>query len=180
VDAVEFVELYESGMYGNFFREQIESSDAVLVNKVDIAEAAAIFAAERLIGEINPRAVLFRTKNAEMDVPLPEGERKAGKSAPLFGDKAHCRFETLSFRVKSGVQKERVRQFFDELAKDSFGSIARAKALVQTDEGAWRFDVSYGKVDAVRFEKNVADGRIVVIGEGLSNEGLKRALEELN
>jgi hypothetical protein len=41
------------------------------------------------------------------------------------------------------------------------------------------FDVSCGRVDAVRFERDVVDGRIVAIGERLDEENLKRALSGL-
>jgi G3E family GTPase len=179
VDAVEFAQLYRAAIYGNFFREQIEGSDLVLVNKVDIAAAAAIAAAERLIGEINPRAVLLRTVKAVMDIPLPAGKRKAVTSMRLFAEKAHFQFETLSFRLRSGVQKERVEQLFDQFAKGAFGTIARAKALVQTDEGPWRFDITFGQKDAAWFEKDISNSRLVVIGERLIEEDLKRALSML-
>ena len=67
VDATEFTELYDSGMYGSFFQDQIVNSDVILVNKTDLADESAIAAAERLIGSINPRAIQFRTVNARID-----------------------------------------------------------------------------------------------------------------
>jgi G3E family GTPase len=176
VDGAEFAELYESGMFGNFFREQIESSDAILVNKVDIAETGAIEAAEHLIGKINPRAVLFRTTNAAMDAPLPEGARSATKGIRLPEEKAHCQFETVSFRLKKGVQKGRISKLFEDLAKGTYGPVTRAKALVQTAEGPWRFDIAFGNVDATRFEREIADSRLVVIGLDLRLEKLEQGL----
>jgi G3E family GTPase len=179
VDAVEFSELYEAGIYGNFLREQIECSDVMLVNKVDIAKARAIAAAERLIIEINPRAVLFRTLNATIDEPLPEGERKYKQGERIFTQEAHCQFETLSFRLNGGAHKEKLWQLFEDLAKGTFGTIARAKALLQADEGPWRFDISYGKIDESRFEKYISEGRLVVIGRDLAGEEIEKRVKSL-
>jgi hypothetical protein len=53
--------------------------------------------------------------------------------------------------------------------------VARAKALVGTPDGPYRFDGTYGKIDTVRFEKNVEDSRLVVIGEGLDKGAIEEA-----
>lgn len=186
VDAAEFAELYESGMYGRFFREQIGFSDAILVNKVDIAGADAIEAAERLIGEINPLAVLFRTVNAEFRVDLPTvspvkslGTRlsRAGQEKhDLAWQGGHYHFETLSFKLANRASLISIERIFHDLAQGKYGTVARAKALVAADQGPYRFDVTFGKVDAVRFAKEVTDSRLVVIGEGLDEAGIGRAV----
>ena len=172
VDAVEFAELYESGMYGSFFQDQIANSDVILVNKTDLAEEAAIVAAEGMIAAINPRAVLLRAMNAVMNVPLPEG--------PLLRDiqrsACHFHFETLSFRINSSPSIAAFTALFDGLAKGRFGSVARAKALIATLQGPYRFDSVYGKVDVVRLEKNIGESRLVIIGEGLDRKAMEGAL----
>jgi G3E family GTPase len=172
VDAVEFAELYESGMYGSFFQDQIANSDVILVNKTDLAQEAAVTAAEGLIAAINPSAVLLRTVNAMMNAPLPEGPllRTIHRSA------CHFRFETLSFRINISPPIAAFTALFDGLAKGRFGSVARAKALIATSEGPYRFDSVYGKVDVVRLEKNIEESRLVIIGEGLDRQAMEEAL----
>ena len=172
VDAVEFAELSESGMYGSFFQDQIENSDVILVNKTDLAEESAIAAAERMIAAINGHAVLLRTVNAAMDVPLPE----APSRRDIHQGACHFHFETLSFRIGSRPSLAAVTSLFDELAKGRFGSVARAKALVSTLEGPYRFDSAYGKTDVVRFEKDIHESKLVVIGEGLDRQALEGSL----
>jgi G3E family GTPase len=173
VDAVEFTELYESGMYGSFFQDQIENSDLIMVNKTDLADEVAIAAAERLIATINPRAMLFRTINAVIDIHLPE--------APLHRDirrsACHFHFETISLPINNRPAVAAFASFFDDLAKNRFGSVARAKALVNTLEGPYRFDSTYGKMDIVYFEKDIEESRLVVIGEGLDGAGIKGAVQ---
>ena len=175
VDAVEFTELYESGMYGGFFEDQIVNSDLIMVNKADLADETATAAAERLIAAINPRAMLFRTVKAVINIPLP--------AAPLHRhihpSACHFHFETISLPVSSRKALSSFTAFFDELARGRFGSVARAKALINTLEGPYRFDSTYGKVDAVRFDKEVVNSRLVVIGEGLDSTGIERTVQSL-
>ena len=135
IDVAEFVELYESGMYGSFFQDQIENSDVILVNKIDLAGEAEIVAAERLISSINPRGILFRTKKAELSHLLPHGVRgkmQRPDRKRLFNSREHFRFETLSLMISSRPSLAGFTVFFDALAKGRFGSVARAKALVST------------------------------------------------
>ncbi len=172
VDAVEFAELYESGMYGSFFRDQIENSDVIMVNKTDLASADAVTAAEGLISSINPRAVLLRTVNAKMSPPLPDS---SGHRTISAGD---CRyhFDTVSYRISTRPSFASFTSFFAALARGRFGSVVRAKALVNTVEGPYRFDIAYGRVDTVPFEKDVAGSRLVVIGEEMDRAAIEKAL----
>jgi G3E family GTPase len=175
VDAVEFVELYASGMYGGFFEDQIKNSDVILVNKTDLAEENVIDGTERMINAINPRAILFRTVNAEVKVPLPD----APLQRTIVPSNCHFYFETLSFKIADGTDLTLMQKFFDDLSQGKFGRVARAKALVETSEGPYRFDSTFGKVDIVRFEKDIKDSRLVVIGERLNEDGIKEIVTVL-
>jgi G3E family GTPase len=173
VDAVEFTELYESGMYGSFFQDQIENSDVILVNKADLAGEAAIAAVEGMIGSINPRAILFRTVNAEINMALPE----APSQRVIVPGSCHFHFETLSFKLGDRADLAVIQKLFDDLAGGNYGRVARAKALVQSLDGPYRFDMTYGKVDHVRFDRDVTEGRLVVIGENLDPAGIGSAVQ---
>jgi G3E family GTPase len=172
VDATEFTELYESGMYGSFFQDQIVNSDVILINKIDLANEHLIAETERMISSINPRAILFRTKNAEIDVPLPA----APKQRTIVPSSCHFHFETLSIMITGVPSVGIVTSFFDDLATGRYGSVVRAKALVKTAEGPYRFDCSYGIVDVVRFDNDISDSRLVVIGEGLDKRSLSQTI----
>ena len=169
VDVTEFAELYESGMYGSFFEDQVVNSNIIMVNKIDLADEPTIAAAERLIGTINPLAVLLRTVNATINIPLPE--------APLHRDihssGCHLHFETLSFKLADKIPLTLVQKLFDDLSQGKFGRMARAKALVSTSDGPYRLDSTFGKVDVSRFEKAIEESRLVVIGEDLDETGIR-------
>lgn len=172
VDAVEFAELYGSGMYGSFFEDQIVNSDVILVNKMDLADEATIAGAERMIGAINPRAIQIRTIHARIDAPLPD----ARPQRTIIPGSSHFHFETLSFKLSDRSDVALLRKLFEDLSSGKYGRVARAKALVGTTDGPYRFDSTYGKVDMVRFGKEVIEGRLVVIGEGLDEDGINGAL----
>lgn len=50
---------------------------------------------------------------------------------------------------------------------------------MQSDEGPYRFDGVFGKIDAVRFERDIGDSRLVVIGEDLDARGIEAGLNFL-
>lgn len=199
VDVTEFAELYGSDMYGSFFQDQIVNSDVILVNKTDLANEYLIAETERMISSLNPRAILFRTVKAKVDAPLPDTshplpsrERLAlegfNRGAGVRGiepehedsirtvQQEHFHFEALSFRINGVPAVGVITSFFDDLATGRYGAVVRAKALVNTTEGPYRFDRTYGIVDVAHFEKDIADSRLVVIGEGLNKESLSQAL----
>jgi G3E family GTPase len=172
IDATEFMELYESGMYGGFFEDQVSNADVVLINKSDIAPAELVASTMGAVQALNPHAIVFRTVRAEVSETL---QAQAGEKRRASPRRAHFHFDTLSLKVKGGIARSSVERFFDELGRGKFGSVVRAKALVRTGEGAFRFDLSYGQVEALPFERDITDSRIVVIGERLDREGLKGA-----
>jgi hypothetical protein len=127
---------------------------------------------ERMISAINPRAILFRTANAEINMPLPESPLLR----TIVPNNCHFHFETLSFTLKDKAELPLIQTLFDDLSRGKFGRVARAKALVHTKEGPYRFDITYSKMDMVRFEKDISEGRLVVIGEGLDGERIKESI----
>lgn len=167
IDAVEFLELYESGMYGSFFEDQVSLADVILVNKTDLADVEMIIKVISRIESINPRAIMFRTVNAEIRQSLP------GPS-PLRRDiqtrQAHFHFDTFSVKLRKGVQFDLLRALVDDLARGTYGTVVRAKVLAGTERGPFRFDITYGKVDCAPFEKDIDDSRMVIIGESLNRD----------
>src|SRR5512147_1958719 len=100
VDAAEFTELHDSGMFGSFFEDQIAIADVILVNKTDLAAEKQIIETIRRIEAVNPRAILFRTRKAKVSEtllrPLCAGTGE-GRPAKQGLRHVHFRFETLSF-----------------------------------------------------------------------------------
>ncbi len=174
IDAVEFVELQESGMYGSFFADQVALADVILVNKTDLATEATIGETMKRIESMNPRAVLFRTKNAEILEPLPAASKGVREKSNGQG---HVHLGTMTIRPQRVLDLVLFTKDMEDLARGKFGTVARAKALVRTEQGPYRFDIVFGKMDYVPFDKDIEDSRIVIIGQGLDAEGIRRMLE---
>jgi len=173
IDAVEFTELFESGMYGRFFEDQICLADMVLVNKTDLVTEESLAETIARIENLNPRAVLFRTVHAKIREPLPEVP--AGARARDVSD-AHVHFGTMTIRTQRINNLAVLTRGLGDLAEGKYGTVVRAKALVRTEQGPYRFDIVYGKLDIVPFEKDIQDSRIVIIGLDLDAEGIRQSL----
>lgn len=172
IDAVEFIELQESGMYGSFFEDQVSLADVVLVNKTDLATEASVVETSKRIESMNPHAVLFRTVKAEIREPLPEVSTGARRKGIGHG---HLHFGTMTIRPQRISDLAGLTRGLGDLAQGKYGTVVRAKALVRTEQGPYRFDIVYGKLDCVPFEKDILDSRIVIIGQGLDAEEIRRS-----
>jgi G3E family GTPase len=173
VDATEFIELHEAQLYGTFFEDQIITSDVILVNKSDLVSEEMSEETARLVEALNPGAVIFKTVNARVGEPLLSIDiHTKYRSRQKLTD--HFHFDTASLKLRRGTEYRTLRGLFDGMAKGEYGSVVRAKALVQTEKGPFRFDLSYGRVEEAIFEKEVTEGRLVVIGKDLKKDELSR------
>ncbi len=172
VDATEFDELYEEQMYGNFFEDQIRNADIILVNKSDLAGEDKIANSISIIENVNPGAIVFRTVRAAFTQDLPDvsGTRRVVKRP-----ESHLSFETFSLKLSGSLEYSRFKTFFGGIAAGAFGRVVRAKALVRTERGPFRFDLVYGKEEDVPFPGDIADSRLVVIGANIDRNSLLSA-----
>lgn len=170
IDTHEFPELHASEMYGSFFMDQILNADIILLNKTDIASAEQADATLNIAETLNPAAVIIKTVHARLDLELPSGTSKKRINKV---HRNHFRFDSVSLRFENRFHISAIRDFFEEMARGRFGSISRAKALVFSLEGCYRIDLSYGKVDAVFFNKPLSDSRLVIIGESIEKNSIE-------
>ena len=170
VDATEFLELHEAKIYGDFFEDQVMNSEIILVNKTDLVEEEKIMITISLLESINPGALIFRTVNTVLNETLPPVSHSRGISVKHG---THLNFDTVSMRLDRPLSYSSFKTFFGEIANGLFGNVVRAKALVQTDNGPFRFDLSYGKTENEPFQKAIVDSRLVIIGENLKEDAVK-------
>ena len=76
VDAPKFTRLQQ--MLGEFYEEQVENADALVLNKIDLATAQELDDARAAVREINPDAMLLFAEQGDTDLALlldgPESE----------------------------------------------------------------------------------------------------------
>jgi G3E family GTPase len=173
VDATEFAELHALGMYDSHLKDQIVNADVVLVNKTDIADAGQADLAVRIVEDVNPHALVFRTVHAALNEPLPD-------PAPVYNTIARAEaprhLDALSIRPSGDPAPAEIERLFTDMLSGRYGDVVRAKALIQTADGPFRFDLASGRVDSSRFGRAVLENRVVVIGSGLKKEALASAV----
>jgi len=172
VDATEFIDAYETDMYGWFFKSQVTRSDIVLVNKTDLVDEGKKEATLKLVESLNRSAVIIPTVNAEIDINLLHN------TAPASGDvqsEGHAfPVETVTVTFQEPVLFASISTIFEQIKRGEFGPVMRAKALVQTDRGPYRFDFASRQVSSEAFEHEIQAGRLVVIGRDLEEEKIRR------
>jgi len=177
IDASEFAELYEFDMYGRFFTEQVALSDFIIANKTDLAGPQKTAAAVSIVSRLNPTALIHETVNAEVETDAPYLSPDPGRSPRDFdGEKGHLEFRTYSFRPRGQLPLDFIERLFVHMSERRYGGVVRAKALVSTDAGSYRFDLSFSSVKGTPFEQDITENLLVVIGSGIKYDDLNRLL----
>ena len=87
VDAPKFTRLQQ--MLGEFYEEQVENADVLVLNKIDLATPGELDEAKAAVREINPDAVLLFAEQGDTDLALlldgPESELLAQVKAEAEG-----------------------------------------------------------------------------------------------
>lgn len=171
VDPVEFLETHDSGMYGAFFEDQIRNADMVLLNKTDIARPEVVERTWEIVHEMNPFAVVFKTSYGRIDTPL----KMHNHEQPLKRE-GHIHLETITLNIPQGASYEGIKRLFHRILSGSFGKVLRAKGLVQTDSGPYRFDYTSKRLNIEFFSSHISRSRIVIIGNGLDASAIETSL----
>ena len=91
VDAPKFTRLQQ--MLGEFYEEQVENADVLVLNKIDLATQGELEEAKAAVREINPDAVLLFAEQGDTDLALlldgPESELLAQMKAEAEGHRYH-------------------------------------------------------------------------------------------
>ena len=91
VDAPKFTRLQQ--MLGEFYEEQVENADVLVLNKIDLATPGELDEAKAVVREINPDAVLLFAEQGDTDLALlldgPESELLAQMKAEAEGRPHH-------------------------------------------------------------------------------------------
>ncbi len=104
VDAPKFTRLQE--MLGEFYEDQVENADVVVLNKIDLATPEELEEANAAVREINPDATLLFAEHGDTDLALlldgPESEllaqMKAGTDGHRHRDHDHDHDHTSGHR----------------------------------------------------------------------------------
>ena len=177
VDATVFQDFVDD--FGEFYRNQVETADVLLVNKSDLVNDEELDEVERKVREVNPNALVVRTRFCRF---IPEGcehsaeveYEESGPEIPL---------ESLSAVPERKFRREELEEFLKKLVNGEFGRIIRAKGFVECD-GLCMFQVAGGRYEIVEWmgggkgKQEVRNPeptpRAVFVGKELKVEELKR------
>ena len=152
---------------------QIEGADILLLNKIDLVEAAQIEPLEAKLREINPTAAIVRTERCRVDPDLLFG---IGREKKLARPEHRHQLEFESFTFSS--DKPFFRNSFERLADSLPANIVRAKGFVRFADGTQLFNFVAGRWDMEPFETDRTE--LVFIGKNIAaqKEAILRALDE--
>jgi len=128
----------------------------------------------RLIESLNQNALIIPTVNALLDINLLQ--HKTDTPHDISARQHALHVETISIKLNGQPDMETLKNVFSELTEQKYGNIMRAKALVQTSQGPYRFDLASGQADMIRFNKNITNSRLVIIGNGLQEEKIRELI----
>ena len=118
----------------------------------------------RAVEQMNPNAIVYSTVNCITGRALPGvsgAERTIDRHSP------HFHFDSVSLKLGDSLDHEWLSDFFQDMSIGKYGDIVRAKALVNTLQGPYQFDLSFTNIKSVPFEKTVTGSRLVIIGRGI-------------
>jgi G3E family GTPase len=195
VDAARFPKL--SAMLGEFYEAQIENADILVLNKVDLVDAAALERVRDEVRAINPGADIIFAERADVDPAYlldrnVEGllARSAAAGAdgelPAPGHDGHAHdhehdgdhdphagapAESFVLKAPEGASRARLEAFFGALPD----SVWRAKGFMRVDGAPCLVQYATGQIEITPAAAR-ANENLVFIGRRIDRSAIARAL----
>ena len=142
---------------------QVEQANTVIMNKIDLADAATRETVRRrLLATCPPGTLLLAAERCAVDLGVVYDER------PVYfgvGHRAghHQEYQSLTVATELGVPLAMLRQLLQGLA----GEVERAKGMVHTDAGPKLVQLTLAGVAIEDWPEPLADSRIIFVGRDL-------------
>ncbi|OAT85556.1 CobW family GTP-binding protein [Desulfotomaculum copahuensis] len=171
VDADGFLPNIESGLFGDFYTDQLANSDIIMINKVDLVPPETLQKVEEEIRKYNQSAIIMHTVNCQTEIP--EMEAHAGI------DYLHLHFDhefdSLAVTPAGVYRREAVEQILRDAGAGKYGQIYRAKGIFQTAAGYFNFDLVHGQVNFKPL-KDGSENKFIFIGKDFDKKALEAEL----
>ncbi len=170
-------------------KDQVELADFVILNKADLVTPEVLEARERLLGEINPHARIFRADHGRVDLGeiLDMGafdvDRKLQVRPALLDEttkRAHDGIDSFSFTFDQAFDIDQFELFVQNLSKSE--RVFRSKGFISIGGNprraifhgvSNRFTIFWDRL----WEKDEARrSRLVFIGKGLDEKRIRAGL----
>jgi G3E family GTPase len=174
-------------------QEQLAFADIVLVNKIDLVDAATLAAVERRIRTINPHVMLHRTERCSIDLPAILGRdafnlERILEVEPGFLTEDHAHehdgsIGSLSLVADRPLKPNRFVSWIQEVTQQFGPDILRMKGIASIEDDDRQFVVQSvhmlieGGSRRPWKEEEPRQTRLVFIGRNLPRDLLRQGLE---
>jgi len=174
VDADSFLSNVHSGLFGDFYTDQLANSDIILINKSDLVNENTIKMIEEELRKYNSHAILLNTINCETE--LPDFIREHGTEfLHLHFDHD---FDSLAITSEREYSPELMKELMEEMKAGKYGNIYRAKGIYKTTGGRYsKMDYVQGNYTLEDFPET-SDSKQIYIGKDFNRQALKVKLGE--
>lgn len=175
VDADRFLPNIHSGLFGDFYTDQLANSDIVMINKVDLVTPETLVTVEEEIRKYNQSAIIIHAVNCEAN--LPEVEKKQGEHF------LHLHFDHSfdSFAVtnkNSFYDRNKIDVLLNDINGGKYGNIIRAKGIFNNGQNYENFDYVEGNISFKQM-KSVEENKFIFIGKYVQRKELEQKLKEI-
>lgn len=179
--------------FSEFYKNQIQNANTLIISRSQKLSLYKLLEVVESLQTINTKANIITTPwdniKAEKIIAISESKghdtldginlvRKpmlAGKIRNSVNHKANEVFQTVGIETPKVFSKKSLEGFLQVMEKDStYGTILRAKGIVETEEKKWiQFDYVPEEFQ-MRESHPEYTGRVCVIGSGLNKEAIKK------
>ncbi|MFD1739186.1 CobW family GTP-binding protein [Bacillus salitolerans] len=198
VDASQFLD-YQSIFTSSkevrkLLKDQIQYSNYLLLNKVDLVSASKLEKVEKLLNKaISHNITIVKTTHANLDIEellterfttiISNGEKHMCNHGP--GETCshehhqgnHSAIKAIKLEVQKPINRIQLEKWLNDLPKEVF----RGKGIIQLEESAGFFDFQYASRRFVikRVKDPKVSSSIVIIGMGFNEENLVSSFNEM-
>lgn len=181
--------------FGEFYNNQVEYAGTIILSRTEQMQEEKLQNAVELIREHNQKAAVITTPWEELDGEKILSVMEEGNqlSRELFDEEEICPecghhhehgehhhhhadevFTSWGIETLKKFEEESLEKILKQLSeKDSFGTILRAKGIVESGDKSWiHFDLVPGEYEIRRGDADYT-GRICVIGAKLDTEKIQ-------
>ncbi|KNZ69388.1 cobalamin synthesis protein P47K [Thermincola ferriacetica] len=175
IDADSFLANIHSGLFGDFYTDQLANSDIILINKIDLVNENTVKAIEEELAKHNQHAILLQTVNCETD--LPDIIREHG--ADYLHLHFYHDFDSLAITSDKAFNSNQLEEILKEMKAGKYGNIYRAKGIYKTpDGGAAKMDYVQGNYGFEKFPET-NESKLIFIGKEFDRKALEQRLDVL-
>ncbi len=164
--------------YGDLYRDQLEHARCIVVSKMEQADERQLRLLEKRLGEFNASAPILTTHYSKMEEVWWQrllDTKYDGTSLSVPDNMTGQLPDSLSLREIALNAPEQAILFLEQLVREGFGSIIRAKGCIRAGNILLRFDVANGLYSVTGASADM-EPRAVFIGRDIRRQELRRVL----